>query len=365
MQLTRTHATWSAPGRVNLIGEHLDYNGGPVLPFAIDRRTTVTVSLRGAAGTRVRSGGLGTAELPSNPRPGQVEGWARYVAGALWAFADMARPLPALDIRVSSTVPVGAGLSSSAAIECAVLCCLDDLTGSSLSRKDLALLALRGEREFVGVPCGPMDQFTAMLAQPDRALLMDTRTLDTCQVPLDPAAAGLTLVVVNTGVQHAHSSNEYADRQASCQRAARELGVRHLTEATPSQVDELADPVLRRRARHVVSETARVGLATAALGEGRLADVGPLLTASHASLATDYEVSGPELDTAVTAAGEAGALGARLTGGGFGGSVIVLCRTVDADSVTASVRRAFSRAGYAPPECWAVSPAAGARRPRR
>ncbi len=221
-RIGRMGPTWSAPGRVNLIGEHIDYNGGRVLPFALHLRTTATVERRPDCRVVVTSAGLGTAELAgitacataTRCRAGQ----RRYVAGALWVFAEAVEPVGSgLDIRITSTLPVGAGLSSSAAVECAVLCALDELAGSGLTRQQVAALALRGERESIGVPCGPMDQLTAMLAVPAYALLIDTRTLESVPVPLELEQAGLTLLlVIDTRVRHALTDGGYADRQAAC-----------------------------------------------------------------------------------------------------------------------------------------------------
>ncbi len=355
--------TWSAPGRVNLIGEHIDYNGGPVLPFAIDRCATVSVAPRSDATIHVRSEGLGTSTLSPMVQKGDVDGWERYVAASIWAYTEASsRPLPGLDIDISSTVPLGAGLSSSAALECAVICALDAFGGSGLGRRDIAELAVRAEREFVGVPCGPMDQLAVMLSTADHALLVDTRTLATDQVPLRLASRGLTLLVVDTRVRHALDDGAYADRQSACARAAAELGLTYLCEATTSQVLGLRDPMLRRRAHHVVSEAERVRDVVALLRAGRPCDIGGLLTASHQSLADDYEVSCPELDTAVDAALAAGALGARMTGGGFGGSAIALCRTPEAVDVTASIHNAFHCARFQTPEVWPVTPQGGASR---
>jgi galactokinase len=358
--------TWSAPGRVNLIGEHVDYNGGPVLPFALDLRTTVAIGPRPDARTLVTSQGLGTSELPAVLRPGEVGGWARYVAAALWVFADAVRPVPeGLDIEISSTVPVGAGLSSSAAVGCAVLCVLDDIAGSRLTREEIASLALRAEREFVGVPVGPMDQLAAMLSLPDHALLIETRTLDTEHVPLALASAGLALLVINTRVRHALDDGAYADRQRACAAAAAAIGVGSLADASLAQVLELSEPVVRRRAHHVVTEVRRVRETVALLKAGRATEIGGLLTASHQSLAEDFEVSCAELDTAVAAALAAGALGARMTGGGFGGCAIALCRSRDASGVRAAVDGAFAAAGFPAPDSWSATPAAGAQRSRR
>lgn len=354
--------TWSAPGRVNLIGEHIDYTGGPVLPFALDLRTTVVLERRAAGALEVTSQDFGTVTLSRSPQPGGVGGWARYVAGAVWAFADATgRAVPGLSIAVSSTVPVGAGLSSSAAVECAVLGALDEECGTGLSRRDIAEIAVRAEREFVGVPCGPMDQLVVMLGEVDSALLIETRSLHTEAVPLLLRDSGLTLLVIDTRVRHELADGMYADRQSACARAAAVLGLDFLSDATLEQLHGLADPVLRRRAHHVVTEVRRVHDVVALLRSGRARDIGALLTASHLSLAGDYEVSSPELDTAVEATLAAGALGARMTGGGFGGSAIALCRTPEAAEVAARVRAAFAEAGLGPPDVWPATAAAGAR----
>jgi len=359
-------ATWSVPGRVNLIGEHVDYNGGPVLPFAIDRRTEVTVEPRSDRRVVVTSDGLGRAEISGPLRPGGGEGWVRYVAGALWAFTEATgRDLGGLDIEIVSTLPIGAGLSSSAAVECGVLCALDDVAGTGLTPREIAGLALRAEQEFVGVPCGPMDQLAVMLGEPDHALLLDTRTLDTEQIPLLPGPAGLTLLVIDTRVRHAVADGEYGDRRAACAAAVEALGVRSLGGVSLDAALGLADPILRRRAHHVVTEIQRVGEIAALLRAGCPADIGAILTASHRSLADDFEVSCPELDTAVEGALAAGALGARMTGAGFGGSAIALCRSDESRRVVDRVHLEFRAAGFRYPEIWPASPAAGAqRRPR-
>lgn len=362
---TGSTVTWSAPGRVNLIGEHLDYNGGPVLPFALDLRTTVVLSPRAGDGLEVTSEGLGRTTLTRSPQPGDVSTWARYVAGAVWAFVDATGgTLPELSLAVSSTVPIGAGLASSAAVECAVVGALDAYRGTGLSRREIAAVALHAERQYVGVPCGPMDQLAVMLSTTDAALLIDTRTLDAESVPLSLTAAGLTLLVINTRVSHALADGAYADRQDACTRAAAALRVDFLCDADLDAVLSLRDPVLRRRAHHVVTETQRVRDVVALLRRGRACDIGALLTASHQSLAENYEVSSPELDAAVDAALAAGALGARMTGGGFGGCAIALCRAAEAAGIAASVLAAFRDAGFAVPDLWPATPAAGAGRAR-
>jgi galactokinase len=356
--------TWSVPGRVNLIGEHVDYNGGRVLPFAIDRRTEVTISVRTDKRILVTSTGHGTVRLPAPLRPrDRSMGWERYVAAALWAFADATGAgLGGLGIVIESTVPAGAGLSSSAAVVCGVIAAANDLAGAGLDARAVAALARRAEQEYVGVPCGPMDQLAVMLSSPDCALLLDTSSLAIEQVPFELRSAGLALLVVDTKVRHALDDGAYADRRAECLAAAASLGLASLADASLTQTQALTDPVLRRRACHVVSEMRRVDEVVTHLRAGRLAEVGDSLTASHRSLVGDFEVSCRELDLVVEVALAAGALGARMTGAGFGGSAIALCRRPDADRVATQVIEAFRAAGYEDPEVWRVSPSPGARR---
>ncbi|MDX6298125.1 MAG: galactokinase [Nocardioidaceae bacterium] len=358
--------TWSAPGRVTLVGEHVDYNGGPVLPFAIDRRTEVTIRRRPDLRVIVTSQGVGTAEISSPLCPGSDSGWERYVAGALWAFSVGARrDVDGLDIDIASALPTGAGLSSSAAIECAVLCALNDLSGVDRTPRQIADLALRAEREYVGVPCGPMDQYAVMLAEVGHALCLDSGSLDTEQIPFHLDAAGLTLLVVNTRVRHTLGDGAYGDRRTACEQAAAMLGADSLRDVTVDRVLGLPDPVLRRRAHHVVTEIARVRKVVRLLRSGRPGEIGALLTASHRSLSDDFEVSCAELDTVVEAALAAGALGARMTGAGFGGSAIVLCRSAESAVVADRVFETFETSGFREPDVWPAGPAAGARRQTR
>jgi galactokinase len=358
---------WAAPGRVNLIGEHTDYNDGFVLPAAIDRLVLAAAGRR--PGTRLRLWSL-QAEPPADLEladigPGRVDGWAAYPAGVAWALAQAGAELGGTDLVVDGDVPAGSGLSSSAALECATATALADLHGASLDRPALAALARRAENEVVGVPSGVMDQMVSMLGRAGHALFLDTRSLDTEQVPLPLEAAGLCLVVIDTRAGHRLVDGAYADRKAACEAAAAVLGVPALRDATPAQVeaaaDALGDPGLRR-ARHVVTENQRVLEAVELLRAGRLDRLGPLLAASHASLRDDYEVSSPELDTAVEAAEAAGAVGARMTGAGFGGSAIALVRTDLAGPVADRAREAFAAAGFGPPQVTPVLPSDGARR---
>lgn len=356
---------WSAPGRVNLIGEHVDYAEGLCLPFALAERTVVEAEVLAGMRLRVRSEAEpGAVDVALDEvAPGTPPGWAGYAVGVLWALREAGHPVGGLDLHVTETVPLGAGLSSSAALECAVALAADDLFGLNLDRRDLAEACVRAENEVVGAATGGMDQAAALLATAGHALLLDTRDGSTRQVPFSPAADGLALLVIDTRVRHRLADGRYGARRAAVEKAAVALGLPSLRDATWAQV-EACDAELRPRARHVVSEIARVREVVALLDAGRLAEIGPILDASHTSLARDYEVSCAELDLAVQVARDAGALGARMTGGGFGGSAIALVPRELVDPVTAAVDAAFTRAGFAAPHTRAVEPSAGAHRDR-
>ena len=357
---------WAAPGRVNLIGEHTDYNDGFVLPLAIDHRVTVAAARRADDRLRLLSLEKGERELTlSDVGPGLVEGWAGYVAGAVWSLAREGVEVGGLDLALTSDVPVGSGLSSSAAVECATVLATRDLYGGPSDPGRLALIAQRAENEIVGVPSGIMDQMASMACIAGHVLLLDTRSLAVEQVPFDLDAAGLTLLVIDTSVSHALADGAYAERRRACEEAARLLGLPALRDATEADVAAAADllgDVGHRRARHVVTENARVLAVVNRLRAGRLEAIGPLLTASHMSLRDDYEVSAPELDTAVEAALRAGALGARMTGAGFGGCALALAPAVEVGAVTRIVTAAFAGRGFRAPTVFAVHPADGARR---
>jgi galactokinase len=355
-------STWTAPGRVNLIGEHVDYNDGLVLPFALQYTTTATVSRRDDDRVTVTSEGSGEADFAATTTPGDVDGWAAYVAGVVWALGERGQVVPGLDIAISSDVPLGAGLSSSAALTCSVACAIDDEVGSELSRRDLAAVARDSENDYVGAPTGTMDQLAAMLCEADSALLLDCRDLTTRSIPFTIADAGLILLLIDTNVRHSLVDSEYGARREDCAAAAADLGLRSLRDATAAQLVGLDDERLRRRAHHVVSEMARVEQVAAILDAGRPGDIGAQLTASHLSLRDDYEVSCTELDVTVDAALAAGALGARMVGGGFGGCVLALCRDDDAEVVLAKVRRAYSDEGWKPPTVYDPKPSQGAHR---
>lgn len=333
-------ATWAAPGRINLIGEHVDYNEGLVLPFALSMATTASVTANDSGVVTVTSD---TADEPAtfsvDVQPGDVTGWAAYVAGVVWAVrekidqpaegaGDPAGGISGLEVTIRSDVPVGAGLSSSAALECSVACAINAELGLGLDRVTIAALARRAENDFVGVPTGSMDQLASMLCEEGHALFLDCRTMQTRAVPFDPDHADLTLLVIDTHAEHELAGSEYGDRRTSCEEAASRLGLDSLRDATLDQVTSLSDPVLLRRARHVVTEIHRVSDVVQRLeAAGQTAEIGGLLTASHQSLRDDFEVSCEELDVAVSSALLAGALGARMTGVG---SVAVRSRCAQA-----------------------------------
>ena len=359
---------WFAPGRVNLIGEHTDYNGGFVLPFALSTGVAVAAGRHGA-GIAVSSrqrGGRAVTAPGGRLVPGTVSGWAAYPLGMAWALTAAGYPPGGTAIAVDADLAMGAGLSSSAALECAVGLALTELHGLAVTRPELAALASRAENEFAGAPTGIMDQSAALLCRAGHALLLDCRSGATQDVPLDPAAAGLTLLVIDTGVRHALNDGRYAARRRSCEAAARALGVASLRDLTdrPEALSELADPELRRRARHVITENRRVLAAAGLLRSGELAAVGPLLTESHASLRDDFEISWPQADVTVGSALAAGAAGARMTGGGFGGSVIALVPASQAGQVTAAIAAAFARAGWPAASVMPAVPSSAGRRLR-
>jgi galactokinase len=356
---------WAAPGRVNLIGEHTDYNDGFVLPLAIARRTELAAARRsdGRMLLRSRQCAREPAETAVQSRHAdRLPAWARYPAGVWWALADAGHPVGGVELMVDGDVPLGSGLSSSAAIGCATALAADGLHGLGLARPVLAATVQQADHRYVGVPSGVMDQMASLCCEEGSVLLLDTRDLGTTSVPLDLTEHGLALLVVDTRVARRLVGSEYAERRRACEAAAGALGVAALRDASPGQVEALADDVLRRRARHVVGENGRVLAVVELLRSGRSDQIGPLLTASHASLRDDYEVSCPELDAAVEAALIAGALGARLTGAGFGGCAIALVRRPDLAAVQAALLNAFTTHGWAEPEVFEVTPSAGATR---
>ncbi|WP_433026579.1 galactokinase [Actinomycetospora sp. CA-053990] len=359
---------FSAPGRVNLIGEHTDHNEGHVLPFAIGRRCRVAAAARADDTVTVRSAqepdDVVTTTLDALPR---ARGWSAYALGTVWALREAGLPGAGWDLVVDGDVPLGAGLSSSAALESAVALAVAELAGSELDppldRFALARAGRRAENDVVGAPVGIMDQAASLLCREGAALLLDCRTLEAEHVALGLGDHGLVTLVVDTRVRHDLADGGYADRRAACVAAAGALGVPALRDATPEMLDRL-DGTLLRRARHVVTEQARVHRVVDLLRAGRPADVGPELTASHASLRDDFEVSVPALDAVVEAALERGALGARLVGGGFGGSALVLTPARAAEDIAEAVTRRAAADGHPEPVVREVHPAGGARRER-
>jgi galactokinase len=353
---------WAAPGRVNLIGEHTDYNGGLVLPFALAERTHAAIRPRDDGRLRICSDQVaGIVELTvAELGPGVPQGWGAYVAGVLWALGVDS----GFDIAISSDVPVGSGLSSSAALTCSVALGVNEVAGMGLDRRRLARLTRRAENDYVGAPTGGMDQMASLLCTAGHALLYDTAGERTEQIPFDPAAAGLTVLVVDTRVRHAHAGGEYAARRRDCEAAAHTLGVAFLGEIAFEDLDaalaRLDGDRIRKRTRHVVTENRRVVETTEALATGDWARVGALLTAAHASIRDDFEASCPELDLAVAALCEAGAIGARMTGGGFGGSALALVPSERLAQARGVVDAAFAGASYATPHVFTVTPSDGA-----
>ncbi len=282
--------------------------------------------------------------------------WALYVTGVLRAL-EVDR---GLDVEISSDVPIGAGLSSSAALECSVAVAVDELLGLGRTQEELVTACVRAEQEYVGAPTGGLDQAIAVYAEPAHALLIDFGNGNREQVPFDPAAHGLALLVIDTKVSHELTDGGYGARRDQAWDAAKQLGVEHLAEATADALADLPDPLLRR-ARHVVSEVARVDAFVEALRADDWDPIGPLMVASHVSLRDDYEVSCEELDVTVDVARESGAVGARMTGGGFGGSAIALVPVERVDAVQAAVTTAFVARGWGQPAFIVASPGAGAR----
>ncbi|GES32266.1 galactokinase [Streptomyces angustmyceticus] len=362
--------TWAAPGRVNLIGEHTDYNDGFVMPLALPHTTLAAASARTDGVLRLHSGGAdgGIVELCLDAlRPAPQAGWAAYPAGVVWAMREAGLPVGGADLHFDSTVPTGAGLSSSAALEIATALALNDLYALGQEPQHLARLAQRAENAFVGVPCGIMDQTAAACCTQGHALFLDTRDLGRRQIPFDLAGEGLRLLVVDTRVKHELGDGAYAERRAGCERGARALGVRALRDVPyaqlPAALARLADePAVQALVRHIVTENRRVEEVVAHLDAGRTRAIGPLLTAGHASLRDDFKISCRELDLAVDTANAAGALGARMTGGGFGGSAIVLVEEAAAPAVGAAVTAAFAAAGHAAPRIFEAVPGPGAHR---
>jgi galactokinase len=362
---TEPEGVWAAPGRVNVIGEHTDYNDGFVLPVALPHTTRAAVARRTDARVAFASlqGDGAIVELDLGELvPGRPDGWAGYPAGVVDGLRE--RLAGGVSVLVDTDVPVGAGLSSSAALTCSVALALSDLVAPELARTDLVELARRSENDFVGAPTGILDQSASLLCTVGHALFLDTRERRTEQVPLDLAAAGLELLVVDTRTSHTHADGGYGDRRRECEDAAARLGVPALRDVPDvAGLASLDDDVLLRRARHIVTENARVlDVVRILRGSADPREIGPVLTEGHASLRDDFQISTVELDACVDAAVAAGAHGARMVGGGFGGSAVVLVDRDRAGAVADAVRERFAREGWSAPRTFDVVPSAGARR---
>jgi galactokinase len=359
---------WQAPGRVNLIGEHTDYNEGFVLPFAIDKTARVAVGVRSDSTVRLLStyGDQGLTTADTATLDGRTaKGWTKYPLGVIWSLQQRGIDVPGLDLLLDSNVPLGAGLSSSHAIECAVVSALNDITGAALSPEEMVLATQRAENDFVGAPTGIMDQSASLRGSAGHAVFLDCRDQSVELVPFEAEAAGLVMLVIDTKVSHSHADGGYASRRASCELGAEVLGVKALRDVAPGDLDEasgLLDEVTFRRVRHVVTENDRVLQTVELLGREGPSSIGGLLDASHASMRDDFEISCAELDLAVEASRSNGAIGARMTGGGFGGAAIALTPVAEEQRVRTAVERAFAEAGYTAPDIFTVTPAAGAMR---
>ncbi|GAA1000783.1 galactokinase [Subtercola frigoramans] len=365
---------WSAPGRVNLIGEHTDYNEGFVLPFAIDRRAYVALAARSDGLARVSSTfsddivECALTELS----PEVLAGWSAYPLGVAWALlaaaAEGENPrtpdaLPGFSLHIHSEVPIGAGLSSSAAIECATAVALNEFWQLGEAPARLARIGQIAENQAVGAPTGIMDQSASMLGHADAAVFLDCRSMQTATIPLGLAANDFEILVIDTKVSHDHATGGYADRRASCELAAATMGVYSLRELTPADLPrmrEALDEVTFRRARHIVTENERVQETARLLRTEGPQAIGALLDASHVSMRDDFEISVAELNLAVEVSQRSGAIGARMTGGGFGGSALALIPRALRESLEADILKAFRAEGFARPDLFIVQPSEGA-----
>jgi galactokinase len=352
----------AAPGRVNLIGEHIDYSDGFVLPFAIKDRTLVAARKRHDSTVRIasaqRRNKIVTVDI-STVKPGLKGEWARYALGVLWALGVK----EGVDLLIDGHVPLGAGLSSSAALECSVATAMNHLFDLGYNLEELARLTQKAENQYVGVPCGIMDQSVSLMATQGSALLLDCRDLTTKNIPFDVASSGLELLIIDTQAHHALTDGGYAERRASCESAVAKLGITSLRELSMEQLENSRGLLTETefvRARHAVTEMKRVLECVDALSNSDFEKVGQLINQSHASLRDDYTVSCPELDTAVEAALAAGALGSRMVGGGFGGSAIALIQASKTTETIKAVEKAFASKGFKAPRFFTSLPSQGA-----
>jgi galactokinase len=344
---------YSAPGRINLIGEHTDYNLGFSLPIALPQRTVVTFwPDRTDAITVFSSGAPVGVQFPRGTVPGQVTGWAAYVAGVVWALGQAGHPVPGGVMRIRSDVVMGAGLSSSAALECAVLGAIASAADHRIDPIEQARLAQRAENEYVGAPTGLLDQLASLFGEPSTALLIDFHELTVAPVPFDPDACGVTLLLIDSRAPHQNVSGEYAARRASCERAAAALrasSLRDIWDRGRASLDAVSNPIDARCARHVLTENGRVLDFVAALRDSDFVEAGHILNASHVSMRDDFDITTEHIDLIADEAVRAGALGARMTGGGFGGCVIALVPDSRALAVRETLLRTIPAAGHPRP----------------
>ena len=364
-------ARWRAPGRVNLIGEHTDYNDGFALPFALGAGCTAAVTWLPDPIVEVTSVQRDDAvQLPLDDLTPGTGGWAAYAAGAVWVLRELGATVGGVRIAIDSDVPTGAGLSSSAALVCSVTTALDDLFGAGLSEPELLSASRRVENDYVGAPTGGMDQLASLRCTAGHALFCDMRSLEVEQVPFDVTAEGLAVLVIDTRTEHRHADGEYAQRREGCERAAAVIGVPALRDVGVDDLEAALRKLpadgdgaqLRRYVRHIVTEDDRVLQTAARLRAGDIRGIGELLTASHVSMRDDYRITTAELDVTVETLLAAGALGARMTGGGFGGCAIALIDTDRVDGAVAAVMREYATRGFADPGHFVVSPERGAHR---
>ncbi|MBZ4612029.1 galactokinase [Mycobacterium avium] len=355
---------YAAPGRINLIGEHTDYNLGFALPIALPQRTVASFTRADDdAITVVSDRADAPVRIPIDTAPGDVTGWAAYPAGVMWALRTAGHPVPGGAMSITSDVPMGSGLSSSAALECAVLGAISSAAGIRIDATEQARLAQRAENEYVGAPTGLLDQLAALYGRPATAVLIDFAAMAVTPVAFDPDAAGVALLLIDSRERHTHAGGDYAARRLSCERAAADLSASSLRAAADRGCTDLAavrDPVDARRARHVLTENGRVIDCVAALNNSDYTEAGRIFTASHASMRDDFGITTERIDLIADTALRAGALGARMTGGGFGGCVIALAPVQRAEAIGQAVRRAATQAGFAQPVVTRTRAAAGA-----
>jgi galactokinase len=358
---------YAAPGRVNLIGEHTDYNLGFALPIALPQRTVVTFTPDRSDAITVHSQrAQGAVRFPLDTVPGQVEGWAAYVAGVVWALRQTGQPIPGGTMSITSDVEMGSGLSSSAALECAVLGAIAAAAGMRIDPKEQAQLAQRAENDYVGAPTGLLDQLASLYGEPSTALLIDFRDLTVTPVGFDPESRGVVLLLIDSRARHQHAGGEYAARRKSCERAAADLGASSLREVWDrgrAELDLVHNPIDARRARHVLTENGRVLDFVAALGDSDFVEAGRILNSSHVSMRDHFNITTEHIDLIADTAVRAGAFGARMTGGGFGGCVIALVPDSRADAVAKTLRQTIPDAGHPRPVITRTRAAAGAGTP--